>query len=170
MKICVITVVVALSAGCIAPPPRRVSVAAPPASTFIAYPARAQSPQQIERDRYECHAWAVQQSGFDPSRQLPGERAIVKPATAPGTGLAIGTIAGALFGAAITGPRASAAGAILGGVAGAAIGASSDANAQARASAEQAQIDQSQSQDTAKTKSYERALGVCLEGCGYAVG
>lgn len=33
----------------------------------IAYPASGQSPQQLDRDRYECHRWAVQQSGFDPA-------------------------------------------------------------------------------------------------------
>lgn len=33
----------------------------------IAYPARRQSADQQGRDRYECHGWAVNQSGFDPS-------------------------------------------------------------------------------------------------------
>lgn len=34
----------------------------------IAYPARGQSTDQQGRDRYECHTWAVSQSGFDPAR------------------------------------------------------------------------------------------------------
>ncbi|OLS63862.1 DUF6515 family protein [Pseudomonas putida] len=33
----------------------------------IAYPMQGQSPQQQEQDRYQCHRWAVDQSGFDPS-------------------------------------------------------------------------------------------------------
>ncbi len=33
----------------------------------IAYPMQGQSPQQVEQDRYQCHRWAVDQSGFDPS-------------------------------------------------------------------------------------------------------
>lgn len=33
----------------------------------IAYPARGQTPDQQARDRYECHSWAVTQSGFDPA-------------------------------------------------------------------------------------------------------
>jgi len=33
----------------------------------IAYPARGQTPDQQSRDRYECHTWAVGQSGFDPA-------------------------------------------------------------------------------------------------------
>ncbi len=31
------------------------------------YPARGQSAEQTQRDRYECHLWAVSQSGVDPS-------------------------------------------------------------------------------------------------------
>lgn len=33
----------------------------------IAYPANGQSVEQQGRDRYECHGWAVSQSGFDPA-------------------------------------------------------------------------------------------------------
>jgi len=33
----------------------------------IAYPAKGQSAEQQSRDRYECHSWAVSQSGFDPA-------------------------------------------------------------------------------------------------------
>lgn len=52
----------------IVPPPAAVPVA--PVTTYyeiIAYPVRGQSPDQQARDRYECHRWAVSQSGFDPS-------------------------------------------------------------------------------------------------------
>ena len=35
---------------------------------IMVYPAQGQSPEQLERDRYDCHIWAVQQTGFDPSR------------------------------------------------------------------------------------------------------
>jgi hypothetical protein len=31
------------------------------------YPARGQSADQVQRDRYECHLWAVDQTRFDPS-------------------------------------------------------------------------------------------------------
>lgn len=33
----------------------------------IAYPDRGQSSGQQSKDRYACHEWAVDQSGFDPS-------------------------------------------------------------------------------------------------------
>lgn len=34
----------------------------------VAYPARGQNEAQIAQDRYDCHRWAVNQSGFDPSQ------------------------------------------------------------------------------------------------------
>lgn len=34
---------------------------------LYAYPKSGQSPDQQSRDRYECHMWAVQQSGYDPT-------------------------------------------------------------------------------------------------------
>ncbi|WP_028632727.1 DUF6515 family protein [Pseudomonas parafulva] len=33
----------------------------------VAYPMYGQGPQQQEQDRYQCHRWAVSQSGFDPA-------------------------------------------------------------------------------------------------------
>jgi hypothetical protein len=36
------------------------------------YPKNGQSEAQQSTDRYECHAWAVQQSGFDPTRPSGG--------------------------------------------------------------------------------------------------
>src|SRR5262245_2154391 len=88
--------------GCVvaAPPPRAVvtePVAAPPpeqVTEVVAYPAQGQSDQQLDRDRYECHVWAVRQSGFDPS--VPGvpphQRVRVvagpQPSAIPGTAIA----------------------------------------------------------------------------------
>ncbi len=45
------------------------AVQAVPSTSYevIAYPARGQAPEQQSRDRYECHTWAVGQSGFDPA-------------------------------------------------------------------------------------------------------
>lgn len=37
-------------------------------TTVYAYPTHGQSAEQADRDRYECYQWAVQQTGFDPSR------------------------------------------------------------------------------------------------------
>lgn len=38
------------------------------AQDVYAYPAKGQSQAQQDRDRYECHSWTAQQTGFDPSK------------------------------------------------------------------------------------------------------
>jgi hypothetical protein len=52
------------------PPAREAArVDAPSGNTEIfVYPKNGQNEAQQSTDRYECHAWAVQQSGFDPTR------------------------------------------------------------------------------------------------------
>jgi hypothetical protein len=42
------------------------------ASEFYSYPKNGQTPEQQEQDRYECHRWAVEQSGFDPTQMVGG--------------------------------------------------------------------------------------------------
>lgn len=164
-----------LLAGCVYPPPRPAPPPGPPPGAIarvIVYPAQGQSPQQMDRDRYECHVWAVQQSGFDPSQPgVPaGARVVVQPANPPGTGTAVGAIAGAILGAAIAGPRNAGAGLILGGATGAAIGASSDASNQAQANAQQRYYDRSYAEAQAGAANYRRAISACLMGRGYTIG
>jgi hypothetical protein len=163
-----------LLAGCVEPPPRHYVVPAQPVAQtqVIVYPAQGQTTQQLDKDRYECHLWAVQQTGFDPSR--PGtpadQRVVVQPANPPGSGTAVGAIAGAILGAAIAGPNNAGAGLILGGVTGAAVGASSDAAAQAQARAEQQAYNQSYAQGQASASNYRRAISACLTARGYTIG
>ena len=40
------------------------------AQELVIYPAKGQSNEQMEKDKYECYTWAKQQSGFDPM-QVP---------------------------------------------------------------------------------------------------
>jgi hypothetical protein len=159
----------AILSACVAPPPQRTIVQAQSVPRpIMVYPANGQTPEQLERDRYECHVWAVQQSGFDPSRSGPtGQRVVVEPATPPGAGTAVGAIAGAILGAAIAGPRDAGAGLILGGISGAVVGSASDANAQAQANYEQARIDRSAAGADAAAANYRRAISACLDARGY---
>jgi hypothetical protein len=53
------------------PPKDDVSEAPPPADKLFVYPRLGQSEQQKADDQYDCHRWAVNQTGFDPT-QLPG--------------------------------------------------------------------------------------------------
>src|ERR1700722_15021403 len=158
-------------AACVTPPPRTYAVAAPPPQKIFVYPNTGQSAEQTDRDRYECHIWAVQQTGIDPSRAdaNPYERVVVQPANPPGSATAAGAIGGAILGAIIAGPRNAGAGLVLGGATGAIVGSASDANAQAQARQTQAQINQSAATGRARADSYRRAIGACMTGRGYTV-
>src|SRR5258708_1805600 len=81
------------------------SVRAPAAGAqdVFMYPARGQSQQQQDRDRYECHSWAVGQTGFDPSRASAAPAPPPPPPPqqeAPQGGLLRGGARGAAIGAA----------------------------------------------------------------------
>jgi hypothetical protein len=171
LRLAVPAAMTVLLAACATPPPRTVVVSAPPPQRVFVYPANGQSPQQTDRDRYECHVWAVQQTGVDPSRSdaNPYARVIVQPANPPGTGTAVGAISGAILGSIIAGPRNAGAGLVLGGATGAIIGSASDAQAQAQAQQTQQQINQSAAAGRAQADSYRRAIGACLQGRGYTV-
>jgi Glycine zipper 2TM domain len=157
--------------ACVTPPPRTYAVPAPPPQRVFVYPANGQSAEQTDRDRYECHVWAVQQTGVDPSRAgaSPYERVVVQPANPPGSGTVAGAIGGAIIGSIIGGPRNAGAGALIGGATGAVVGTAADANAQAQAQQTQAQFNQSAAAGRARADSYRRAVGACLQGRGYTV-
>ncbi len=56
----------------VAPPPEVQKQAAAEVSggtDVIAYPKSGQSADQQANDKYECHSWAVTQSGFDPTQR-----------------------------------------------------------------------------------------------------
>jgi hypothetical protein len=160
-----------LLSACVTSPPRAYRVPPPPPQRVFVYPAHGQSPEQTDRDRYECHTWAVQQTGVDPSRADASayERVIVQPSTPPGANTAGGAIAGGIIGAIIGGPRNAGAGLILGAATGAIVGSTVDANAQAEARQTQQQFNQSAAEGRARADSYRRAIGACLQGRGYTV-
>lgn len=158
--------------ACVTPPPRVVAVQPPPPpQKLFVYPNNGQSPQQTDRDRYECHNWAVQQTGVDPSRAdaNPYGRVIVQPATPPGANTATGAITGGLLGALFAGPNNAGAGLLLGAAAGAIIGSAADANAKKQAAMTQEQIDQQAATGQAQADTYRRAIGACLDARGYSV-
>jgi hypothetical protein len=171
LRVAAAAAVTVLLAACVTPPPRTYAVPAPPPQRVFVYPANGQSAEQTDRDRYECHVWAVQQTGVDPSRADASayERVIVQPANPPGSGTVAGAIGGAIIGSIIGGPRNAGAGALIGGATGAIVGTASDANAQAQAQQTQAQFNQSAAAGRARGDSYRRAVGACLQGRGYTV-
>jgi Glycine zipper len=127
------------------------------------YPNKGQSPEQQSRDRYDCHTWAVQQTGFDPTKAQtsappppPPKGGVFRGAA---RGAAVGSIGGAIAGDAGTG---AAVGAATGGLIG---GMKQRGQAQQQ---QQAQANQAAQQQNALA-AYNRALSACLSGRGYTV-
>ena len=117
------------------------------------YPQRGQSPQQQQQDRFECHQFAVQQTGFDPAMGAP-------QTAAPTSGALRGAAGGAAIGAV---------GGAIGGSAGrgAAIGAGT--GALFGTLRRNSQIRNSQQAANSQADAFNRALGACLTGRGYTV-
>lgn len=63
------------------------------------YPTQGQSQEQLNQDRYQCHTWAVQQTGFDPNRPQTAYNAPPPQQEAPQGGLLRGAGRGAAIGA-----------------------------------------------------------------------
>ena len=140
-----------------------VSTTALAQSQLDVYPQQGQSDEQQSKDRFECHNWAVQQSGFDPGNPPPAA-----PQQSSGGGEVVrggarGAATGAVVGA-ITGNagRGAARGAVIGG----AIGAG---RRSARKKQEQQAQAQAQAQYQQGADGYNRAVSACLGGRGYVV-
>jgi len=143
-------------------------VAAPEPPRVYFYPTQGQSPEQQDRDRYECYNWAVKQTGFDPSRSLPQrERVAVVPSRAPGETTVGAAITGAIIGAMVSNPRNAGGGAIVGAAAGGLLGAAAENSQQQRV--EQIQTRRGDARQRRDAAEYRRAMSACLEGRGYSV-
>jgi hypothetical protein len=121
------------------------------------YPSKGQTPQQLEKDKFECYQWAKKQTGIDPMAMNPAP----PPAqTNPGRGKAV---KGAAVGAGV--------GAIAGNAGtGAAIGAGAGAVGHHRAGKKQQQAQQAgQAQKSDAVGTFNKANATCLTGRGYSV-
>jgi hypothetical protein len=133
------------------------------AEVFV-YPKQGQNQEQFQRDQFECHNWAKQQTGFDPSQPAVA----ASPSTAPQTGgrvrggargAAVGALGGAIAGDAGTGAAVGAGiGAVAGGV------QQRRANEQAAATNQHAAA-----QQQANLERYDQAYGTCMKGRNYQV-
>jgi Glycine-zipper domain len=134
------------------------------AQQLFIYPQRGQSQQQQQQDRFECHQWAVQQTGFDPTM---GAAAAPPPGAPPTTGAVRGAARGAAIGAvggAIGGDAGR--GAAIGAGTGAVFGTMRRNNQIRQNEAQQAAHAQQVNQQAG---AYNRALAACLSGRGYTV-
>lgn len=126
----------------------------------IVYPAKGQSAEQQEKDKFECYSWAKQETGFDPLSAT--DTATTQAQTTRGRAVK-GALAGAATGAIIGdkskyAARGAAAGALIGGV------SQASSNRKAQQSAQSANADVA-----AHRNQYDRAYAACLEGRGYSV-
>lgn len=168
-----LTAAAALGACAYVPEERPAPPEPPPSLTKVYfYPSQGQSAEQQDRDRYDCHLWAVNQTGFDPSRQAApgGSRATVVPAKPAGETIATGAAVGAVIGAIAADPGDAGKGALVGALAGTVVG-SAAATAQAdEARAIQARHDRrGYGRYERNAAEYRRAMSACLEGRGYSV-
>ena len=140
------------------------------AEPFI-YPAKGQSPEQMEKDKYDCYEWAKQQTGFDPMKPPPA--APPPPPSSPqhegqvvhgaARGAALGAIGGAIAGDAGKGAAIGAAtGGALGGIRKRSDYQQDQAQYQQTVQQQQAQYEQQRGQ-------YDRAYGACMEARGYVL-
>ena len=153
------------------------------AQDLFIYPAQGQNEEQQSKDRYECHSWSVQQSGFDPSNPSASGQAATNVPPPPGKeateggvlrggarGAALGAVGGAIAGNAGKGAAIGAGtGALLGGM------RRSDQRRreeqQQKNYNQQVQAAQAQQQqaNAAARQGYNRAMTACLEARGYSV-
>lgn len=147
----------------------------PPQTQVYFYPRHGQSPERQDRDRYECHLWAVRESGFDPGLTplAPHQRIEVVSRPEPGANVAAGAFGGALVGSLLAGPRQTGAGLVLGAATGAILGAAADASQRSHTEALQQHYDADYAARYAQAEhvagNYRRAMAACLEGRGYSV-
>ncbi len=127
-------------------------VAATAQQKIYVYPEKGQTYEQQEQDKFQCHNWAVEQSGIDPYDgnypRAGGE--VIKGAV---TGAAVGAASGAAIGA-IAGDAGK--GAAIGATAGGCTGSMHGAQRATRVKQEY-------------RGEYNRAFASCMEGRGYSV-
>jgi hypothetical protein len=144
-------------------------------SDIYVYPSKGQTEKQLDRDRYECHNWAVAQSHYNPSDShlAPHQQVRVVEMPPPGRDTAVGAMTGAVIGSSVAGRHDSGEGAVAGAIIGAMVGASSDASRQKAADQDNTRMSADQQAERARLEKqaadYRRAISACLEGRGYTV-
>lgn len=127
---------------------------------LMIYPMKGQSNEQQSKDRYECHVWAVQQSGFDPTSAQATQPT---PQTQQGGQVVRGGARGAAMGAAVGAIAGDAGkGAAIGAAAGGIRGGFKRLD-QNRAAA------QTTYQSAPGQNAYDQAIKACLSGRSYSV-
>ncbi len=143
------------------------------ASDLYVYPAKGQSKDQMEKDKFECYKFARDETGFDPMERP--EASTPRPAKEKETwGAGQGALGGALLGAGIGaiagGGKGAGTGALIGGVGGGAMGHVRRSEQKARDDARERDWEERETSRYVRGRNnYERAYAACLDGRGYTV-
>lgn len=136
------------------------------AQELYIYPAKGQSAEQQDKDKFECYNWAKNDTGFDPM-------ALPTTSSAPPKGQkkSGGAITGALGGAVLGGVLGdSSKSAKRGAVAGGLIGGVRQSSKNTRTEQKRSDWERKESANYANNRNnYNRAYSACLEGRGYTV-
>jgi hypothetical protein len=142
------------------------------AQELIVFPAKGQSQEQMEKDKFECYGWAKQQTGFDPIQSQPSAQAAPAQSQSPQGERIKGAARGAAVGA-VVGKIANddaGKGAAAGAAGGAMVGGMKSRDQKRQQQAAQQQQAQQQEAAVAQNRSaYDRAYSACMEGKGYTV-
>jgi hypothetical protein len=152
-----------------------VAAASARAQEQFIYPAKGQSAQQQDKDKYECYGWAKGQSGFDPmalpvtSTPAPaaGNKSVVGGAVGGAAGgAAVGAVGGLIGG----GKKGAGKGAGIGAGVGGMLGGMSSASQNAKASQDRQDWERREATNYAANRTkYNRAFAACMEARGYTV-
>jgi outer membrane lipoprotein SlyB len=136
----------------------------------IVYPAKGQSNEQMEQDKFQCYNWAKQETGFDPM-QVPTATSAPPPQQSEGPGVVGGAGRGALGGLAVGAIAGDARkGAAIGAASGGLIGGMRRNDARRQNQQQQQQWANQQTANYANQRhNYNRAYSACLGGRGYTV-
>lgn len=120
----------------------------------VVFPAKGQSNDKMETDKYACYQWAKGQTGVDPMQGATASSASTTEGAGrtAAKGAALGAVGGAIGGNA---GKGAAIGAATGGIIGGARKRQSQKQQEASAQGSKAE--------------YNRAWGACMEGKGYTV-
>jgi len=139
---------------------------------LVAFPAKGQSQEQMEKDKFDCYQWAKQQTGFDPMQAQPSVQAASPQSQGPAGARIKGAARGAVVGAVVgeiandDAGKGAAAGAAAGAIGG---GMRNRRQKRQQAEAQAQKAQQESAADAQKRETYNRAYSACLEGKGYTV-
>ena len=139
------------------------------AQDLIIYPAKGQSLEQMEKDKFSCYQWARNETGFDPMKVPAASTPTPQQQAKQGgalKGAAVGAGAGSLIKRGGSRSKGAATGAMVGGLLG---GASTQSQRRSDEQARQQWEQEQAAQYARQRNTYNRAYSACLESKGYTV-